>query len=624
MRREKTVLIIGGGVAALAAAVALLEANAKNNPTKFKIHIISQAHRWGGKASSWGGGMVGAHVNLTMWPEDFVLNHGFHVIFDESYYRNFWYTLRQAWSRSRKPPLQPLEDLLYSNNHEMLVHQKVGTRNIICRLRSEPGILIPGSHLRSVMAELQSRGGWSQEEITSIHDVIFQELFSYPSFRRLLEIDHKIDPFSGQQYPNVGFREWCRSRGLQESVIRNSFFKFIYDASYVSPFEMETAAALKTCWGVLRNHRSTNWYYVQGGYTQELFNPIHRYLHEHDEFSCTLLIELTRLLAKGGRISHYDYREVVDHPDSSQPRRDPDPEVIAKYKKLRESGRLGRMIHELRDEFHCTDPPPRDRVDYFISTLPLENLFRVLQASGMVRQFPGVQELHNTAQRDRKASVGTVNLQAWFQRRVTDPGLDNFVAGFEPLPVMVDYKNFLPMYQDDACWPGSVVEINGSMEELRKRYPREVQDSIEDVESGLPKRHMQPISPERIKFAKRIMLDMATEYEFPDLKKAVENDAFLEIDDWKGRTRWKGRKVPPFLWWNVHEHNAYFVTYPGTLSLRPEITTPYDNLFFAGDWTRNGIDLPCMEGAARSGRMAVREVLKREDCSELIEVYDPL
>jgi uncharacterized protein with NAD-binding domain and iron-sulfur cluster len=624
MSREKTVLIIGGGVAALAAAVALIEANAKNNSTKFRVHIISQAHRWGGKASSWGGGQVGAHVNLTMWPEDFVLNHGFHVIFDENYYRNFWHTLRQAWSRSRNPPPRSLEDLLYSNKHEMLVHQKVDNRNVICRLQSKPGLLIPGSHLRCIMAELKGRGGWSQTEISSVGDVIFREMFRYPSFRRLLEIDHKIDPLSGQTYPNVGFKEWCRSRGLQERVIENSFFKFIYDASYVSPFEMEAAAALKTCWGVLRNYRSTNWYYVQGGYTQELFNPLHRYLHEHEEFSCTLLVELTRLMPLGNRIAGYDYREVDDHPDSSQPRRNPDPDVLAKYKNLRESGRLGQMIHELRDEFHCTEPPRSGRVDYFISTLPLENFFSILETSRMVEQFPGVQKLHNTARKDRKASIGTVNLQAWFQRRVTDPSLDNFIAGFEPLPVMVDYKNFLPMYRDDAHWPGSILEINGSMEELRRRYPVEVKDLLGDVESGLPKRGVQPISDQRIEFAKSILLDMAIEYDFPALQKAVENDAFLEVDDWKGRTRWKGRKVPPFLWWNVHEHNAYFVTHPGTLSLRPEITTPYDNLFLAGDWTRNGVDLPCMEGAARSGRMAVREILERENCAELIEVYDPV
>ncbi|MEX5218020.1 MAG: NAD(P)-binding protein [Nitrospira sp.] len=619
MPREKTVLIIGGGVAALAAAVALVEANRKSNPITFKIHIITQAHRWGGKASSWGGGMAGPHVDLGMWPPTFALNHGFHLIFDESYYRNFWYTLREAWNNSSVPPPRSLEDLLYSNRHETLVHQRVYDRNVICRLQATPGLLIPGSHLRGYVSELRRKGGWSPKELASIQDVIFREVFRYPTFRRLLEIDEKQDPCTKKKYPNIDFRQWCLARGLEQSVIDNAFFKFVYDASFVSPFDMEAAAALKTCWGVIRNFKATRWYYVQGGYSQDLFNPVHHYLHEHEDFSCTMLEELRSFSTAGSRITGYESRQVADHPDSSQPRKQPSAETLAKYKALEESGKLAGIVHHVRDEFDCTKPPKA--VDYFISTLPLDNLWEVLTASGMTKAFPNIARLHGGHPNPKvPRTVATVNLQAWFQRRVTDPSFQNFIAGLSPLPVMVDYKNFLPMYQDNVRWPGSVLELNGSVEELRKSI------FTDDVEQFLdiPQSPIQPTAEARISFAKRILLHIADKYGFPELKSAVQEEAFLEVGDWQGRTRWRDtNKIPPFLWWNVHENNSYFVTSPGTLYDRPRTRTPYDNLFLAGDWIRNGIDLPCMEGAARSGRMAALEILKAERCPELIDIYDP-
>jgi uncharacterized protein with NAD-binding domain and iron-sulfur cluster len=48
---------------------------------------------------------------------------------------------------------------------------------------------------------------------------------------------------------------------------------------------------------------------------------------------------------------------------------------------------------------------------------------------------------------------------------------------------------------------------------------------------------------------------------------------------------------------------------PGTLRLRPR---PSDaslaNLRFVGDWTRNGIDIPCMEGTVTSALQAVASI----------------
>jgi uncharacterized protein with NAD-binding domain and iron-sulfur cluster len=620
-KKKKSVLIIGGGVAAFAAAHALVEwnkATEKNEKVDFlfQIHIVTRDDIWGGRASSWPGGRKRPHGkgkeewNFRYWPPQFQLNHGFHAVWSKTTYANFMHMLEDVWKRTAPALPSLVGEILISNRRELLVYEN----ERICSLKIHGPNKYSwplNSHLVDATTELVTRGGWSPLEVKSFKDVIMNEVLKYPDFDKLAAWD---------KYQAIEFEKWCRDRCIRESLFNKGIYKFIFDGTYVAPFKMDATSGLMALWILLRNCDAAEWFYINGGITQRIHEPIKRYLESEGNVKFHEKIELDRFTCEKAtnKLTEAYFREPLfkEHFFGESGKNE-----TYKCKALEAQARTFLQPEKLQEEGFQVDDKNTSEfgggtpVDfaYYISTIPLDNFYEVLCLSDMIHLpcFQNVNNLRNS--KFFTQPVGTVNLQAWFKKPNLIGSHKNVIAGLEPLCIAIDYKNILPMYKDNKEY-GSVLEINGSLKELADPEFSgywELGDAKQNV-------FLTPEEPQTIDFAKRILIDFARRYNFEKLEEAVENEEFLELPDdvaeWPKREKWKDTsKIPPFLWKNTDPYNRFFVTGPGTLQQRPWIWNKGypTNLFLAGDWTRNGFDLPSMEGAARSGRMAARAVLLR-------------
>lgn len=205
-------------------------------------------------------------------------------------------------------------------------------------------------------------------------------------------------------------------------------------------------------------------------------------------------------------------------------------------------------------ETHPAGPPPTstDRVaDYYVSALAPRDLQAALEpASLALPYFDAITRLQTQR---------TIALTLWYDRVISPPDHDGAIIGLPgPFSTVAD----LHRLQSDPEGRGSVVQFVGE----DGAYATRPDDDI--IRGALVDLH-------------RLWPAAATA--------TIEKQLF-----------------------HRGNHDAFFLSTPGSDELRPAAASPYPNLFLAGDYTQTGFRVICMEGAFVSGMQAANEILARE------------
>lgn len=189
--------------------------------------------------------------------------------------------------------------------------------------------------------------------------------------------------------------------------------------------------------------------------------------------------------------------------------------------------------------------------DHFIAALPPRGLEQALRPESLgLPYFQKITQLQTQR---------TIALTLWYDRVISPPDADGAIIGLPgPFSTVADLKRL----QSDSEGRGSVVQFVGEDGAYTNLSDQQIIDDAMNVLHQL----------------------------WPAAQSAtVEKKLF-----------------------HRGNHDAFFLSTPGSDELRPTAASPYPNLMLAGDYTQTGFRVICMEGAYISGMQAANEVLAVE------------
>ncbi|MHB8875556.1 MAG: FAD-dependent oxidoreductase [Myxococcaceae bacterium] len=532
------VLILGGGLSALSAGVHLLR---DGGGAKFDVTVVCMEHRLGGKASSW------------RHPDGRMMEIGFHAIF--GYYHEIRAMLERAGHSTTDPRY------FTSNGGRHLMYE--ASARAVNRLHIPEGPFDFEAILHNGFLDYQ---GMTLGE---------KMLFARWAARI---IPAMVSGYLPPSLDEDSFTAWAISTGLDRSLTRKSWFRYVLDLCFNYPVE---GSAYVGALGFSRliGYSNAEVLYLNGGLSEIIVAPIARLFRSLGgkvEF-CTKATRV-ELDAVTKRVN-----KVVTRPMAT-------PVPIAGVDDHVDVTPLGGSYPLEDDPYPAFGDPPAaagpqtvrthgSDFDEVVWTLPIESTKRLLRT---VANFDEEVMAHPQLSRIWKLrTVTSLSMRMWLPQKVMPADFDTVVmATPQPAATLIDYANRLDELRGGPY--GSVIEFEGQ----------------EGLDADLTDDEL-----------KRSLVTQFADLPFVD-RARFDVDAVLNQT---GGCKNELRR-------NAADHLRYILLEPGHWKHRPEQDqSPYQNLLFAGDWVNGTQPTASMEAATRTGRVAANLLRTREGLAEVSE-----
>jgi hypothetical protein len=415
---RRRVLILGGGLSALATGIELLEQGGRE---KYDVTIACMEHHLGGKAASW------RHADGRL------MEIGFHAIF------GYYHALRELLARAGRSTTD--ERYFTSNRGEHLVYEP--SARAVNRLRIPKGPL----DLGALLSASRYRGMTAREHVELA--AFGARMAAFLLTRQAAELSPSLDELS--------FTELCLAQGLTLGLSQKAWFRYVLDLAFNYP---QAGSAYVAAFGFrkLVGYDAAEVLYLNGGLSEVIVEPLAR-----------------RFEALGGRVELGQKAVSLDLDAAGRTVRGVELTAMGRVEPLarghlraveveRESG-----SHDVAPSSVEGEPVPQDGgatrrlrrgedFDVLVSTLPIDSTRSLLRASPDFERAVFEHAFFRNVWHLR--TVASISMRVWSPKKLLPPDFTTVVMGTpQPAATVIDYANRVDELKGGR-WP-SVLEFEG-------------------------------------------------------------------------------------------------------------------------------------------------------------------